>query len=171
MNCGKKLLLGMVLPGCLTLLGHINLAHGFALTGNEWSQDTASFNVDFQFSDNGFSANDFELGFIEALQKWNNKSNFTFAYVQNVNSDPCNSSNSPDFFNGIRFQGTFCGQSWGSSTLAVTRTWFNNSNQYLDADIVFNSNKNWGIHNSNSKIPTKIGKITNTLFFNIFTLP
>ena len=118
------------------------MGSGCPQSGTGWPEDTATFHS------NGFSGSNstFDSAFVEALKTWNGHSNFSYSSISGT-VDPCGG---PDGTRGWKFGSTSCGNSFGSTTLAVTSTWastFSPSiNNIIDADIVFNTAKSWDVH-------------------------
>jgi hypothetical protein len=114
----------------------------YNLLGISWPNASARYDLDTR-------SNLFDAAFIEAMGKWNGRSNFEFTNRASGSFDPCGSN--PDGRNSYRFSSNNCGKGWNSSTLAVTTIWFDNNNNAIDTDIVLNSgNYNWGVHNGNN---------------------
>jgi len=80
--------------------------------------------------------------FIQATAKWNNLSNFTYYYID-AYTDPCSYDYIPK--NSWAFTYTECGERFGSTTLAITYTYYDNLGQRIESDIVFNANKSWNV--------------------------
>lgn len=102
---------------------------GCPQSGTGWPGDTATF------QSNGFSGSNstFDSAFADALDSWNNLSNFSFSSI-NAAADPCGAPNST---HGWSFNSNICGTSFGSTTLAVAITWRSGStNEIIDADII-----------------------------------
>jgi len=80
--------------------------------------------------------------FIQAMARWNNLSNFTYYYID-AYTDPC----SDDYIhkNSWAFSYTECGERFGSTTLAIAFTYYDNLGQRIESDIVFNANKPWNV--------------------------
>lgn len=133
-----------VMPGYLRWLAFVGLltmnlgAFAFTLQGVSWPNSNAHYNL--------LSSNStFDSAFIEAMNKWNGQSNFDFSFSASGYDDPCGSN--PDGTNSHRFSTNNCGDGWNSSTLAITTTWFTNSGDIIDTDIVFNSgNFSWSVY-------------------------
>lgn len=112
----------------------------YNLLGSSWQNSTAHYDL-------ASSSKTYDVAFIEAMKKWNLKSNFSFTRATAGIFDPCASN--PDRKNSYRFSNNYCGKGWNGSTLAVTVTWSSGGNT-IDTDIVFNSNHKWGIHNGSN---------------------
>ena len=127
------------LLGCLLLLvafSCVSTANAYKLSGSKWPQPSTTFYVDIPGADGLW--ND---AFDGALYEWGVDTVFQFYIVRGTYSDPCNSS---DNRNGVNFSSTYCGEAWGSTTLAMTSWFYNISTSTMtQADIVFNSNESW----------------------------
>ena len=132
-----------IILSCLCWLSSIGLlvinlgAFAFTTQGVSWSNDNGHYNL-------SSSNSTFDIAFIEAMNKWNGQSNFSFSSSASGYRDPCGSN--PDNTNSHRFSTNNCGDGWNSSTLAVTISWFSGSN-LIDTDIIFNSgNFSWSVY-------------------------
>ena len=103
---------------------------------SKWPQPQTTFYVSIP-GENGAWNSAFEA----AMNSWSSSTGFKFAVVRS-SSDPCNTS---DRRNGVRFHTSVCGSAFGSTTLAVTRSWRTGSTT-VEADIVFNSNRSWDLY-------------------------
>ena len=121
-------------------------AHSFELTGKVWPGRTMAFYVRY---DNGL----FDRTFIEAARQWDGVGGFSIRTTSCRFVDPCDSINGPDRESGYKFSTSNCGATWGATTLGFTRFWFVGGTQLVDADIVFNSLRSWGVHNDNTSSP------------------
>ncbi len=116
----------------------------YSLLGFSWPSETARFYLNS-------SSNGFDAAFIEAMQEWNGHSDFSFTYSTTGSHSPCANTNDPDERNSYQFSTNDCGRVWDNGTLAVTYSWFDNNNNTLDADIIFNSGDyGWGVHDGNN---------------------
>ncbi len=107
----------------------------FQLSGRKWRTITTSFDV-------GMSE-PWDSAFIEAANSWNNATIFTIG-INNSFLDPCLDDNK----NGVGFNTTVCGNSFGVNTLAVTMSIFSvPNNEFIETDIVYNQNENWDVYN------------------------
>ena len=119
------------------------LGSGCPQSGTGWPGDTATFHS------NGFSGSNstFDSAFVEALNSWNNLSDFSYSSISD-SVDPCGG---PDSTRGWKFDSTNCGISFGGAVLAVTTSWasfFSPSlDNIIDADITFNTAFTWDVHN------------------------
>ncbi|KJR42179.1 Peptidase M10A and M12B, matrixin and adamalysin domain protein [Candidatus Magnetoovum chiemensis] len=118
------------------IIFNCNEIFAYSLMGYKWENKTATFYVDY---DNG---GQYDSAFKEALDAWNNLSNFEYSSID-AYSNPCSKNNQ----NGYGFLTTNCLSQWDTQTLAVTRTWYDVSNGTItEADILFNSkDANWAI--------------------------
>ncbi|MEM7194981.1 MAG: matrixin family metalloprotease [Pseudomonadota bacterium] len=121
-------------------------AQAFELNGRVWPGSNMGFYVSY---DNG----QFDAAFKEAAAQWNGLGGFNISTRSCIFVDPCASISSFDRYPSYKFSSTNCGATWGSETLGFTRFWFVGGTQLVDADIVFNANRNWGIHNDNTASP------------------
>lgn len=88
----------------------------------------------------------------QAAQEWNDKTRFEFV-ISNAYRNPCagtSAGSRPDFLNGTDFRTNVCGNSFSSSTLAVT-VFFTETNilgsaDIVEADIIYNANVNFNIY-------------------------
>ncbi len=92
-------------------------------------------------SPNGISWND---AFAQAAASWNTSTVFEFSTTTNFSS-PCSLS---DERNGVDFELTVCGGSFGANGLAVTLTSTLGA-KIVESDIIFNGNStmNWNVYN------------------------
>ena len=129
----------------LLAVAFVGVSYAYVQWGPLWPSSTTTFYVKY---DNGT----YDTAFIEAMNKWNGLSNFSFASNTSTYVDPCNSVSSPDYLNGYNFSSDDCGRGWGGSTLAVCWMWYSGSTR-LDTDVVFNSNRSWGVHDGTTTSP------------------
>jgi len=129
----------------LLAVAFVGVSYAYVQWGPPWPSSTTTFYVKY---DNGT----YDTAFIEAMNKWNGLSNFSFTSNTSTYVDPCNSVSSPDYLNGYNFSSDDCGRGWGGSTLAVCWTWYSGSTR-LDTDVVFNSNRSWGVHDGTTTSP------------------
>lgn len=81
----------------------------------------------------------YKNAFIKAMESWNGKSAFAYS-GDNKYVDPCP-------YNPINGAGiSYCGANFGASTVAVTRSGAWPGGILFEADIAFNPNINWGVH-------------------------
>lgn len=116
-------------------------AGAYETTGKTWPGSNTGFYVKY---DNG----PFDDAFKQAAAQWNGLGGFSLRTTSCAYVDPCASIQGSDGLPGYKFSTTNCGATWGESTLGFTRFWFVGSTQLVDADIVFNANRSWGIHNN-----------------------
>ena len=140
-----KMYKGMLFLAVLAVLLPLK-TYGFELTGKVWPGRTMAFYVNY---DSGL----FDQTFIEAANQWNGVGGFSIRTTSCKYVDPCNSVNGPDNLSGYKFSSSNCGATWGATTLGFTRFWFVGGTQLVDADIVFNSLRSWGVHNDNTSSP------------------
>jgi hypothetical protein len=114
-------------------------SNSYVLLPSHWTPPVNKWNL------GGFNAS-YQATFIQAMDKWNGKSNFSFTNTS-VNVSPCDSVSAPDGQSGVRFDANDCSRGFGTNTLAVTWTWRSGSDT-LDTDMVYNTKWTWGIHNS-----------------------
>lgn len=81
---------------------------------------------------------------VEAANRWNEaQSAFKLSTSSESGSGNCTSFGD----NILSFSSTACGTAFGANTLATTRGWsIENTTTIIKADIIFNSNKTWGIY-------------------------
>ncbi|MFC1779502.1 thrombospondin type 3 repeat-containing protein [Thermodesulfobacteriota bacterium] len=75
---------------------------------------------------------------------WGVDTKFQYYINRGVYSDPCNPIDSR---NGVGFNSTYCGDSWGGTTLAITTSWYVGST-LIESDIVFNSTEPWDVYST-----------------------
>ena len=121
----------------LVAVSCVSTANAYNLQGFKWPQPSSTFYVDIP-GENGLWHDAFE----GAMYEWGMNTVFQYYIVSGTYSDPCNAY---DYKNGVRFDSTDCGDSWGSATLAVTHTWYIGTT-IVETDIVFNSNEPWDVY-------------------------
>ena len=87
-----------------------------------------------------------------ALSVWNGSgSRFRFSSgITSARQRPSCTNDAVDRRNVVVWSATFCGEAWNQTTLAVTRTWFyTSSEETIDSDVIFNSNRQWGLYRGN----------------------
>ena len=126
----------------------LSRAHAFTVGPTSWAEGRATFFVNFPISDPSPDANKFQAAFIEAMNSWNNSSTFIFDVNTSQAEDPCGPAGS-DPKNGVRFTGDVCGNEFGSTVLAVTRTSFNGGGT-TRTGIVFKNTINWDVFSGSS---------------------
>ena len=82
--------------------------------------------------------------FDEAMARWNARTIFQFRRVRE-GADPCSNPNENPAGNGVKFSETFCGEDWGSTTLATTKISSRNG-VTIQSGIVFNGTKKWNVY-------------------------
>lgn len=139
-----------------SLLGTGALA--FSLGGSRWLDPITTFHVGI--SGAAPSGVAWSTALREAMQQWNDATDFTFA-ADSTYLDPCvgrresrNGTGYPvgngDDKNGMGFRTTVCGNSFGAGVLAVTLS-FSGSGSLgfpvlTETDVVFNENLEWDIY-------------------------
>ncbi|MDY0222922.1 MAG: DUF4214 domain-containing protein [Desulfobacterium sp.] len=137
-----KTLKNISVLGSLLLLLAITCAStvdAYNLIGRKWPQPSSIFYVDIPGADGLW-----DRAFEGAMYEWSAATVFQFYIVRGTYSDPCNSN---DNRNGVRFSPTYCGDEWGSATLAVTHCLYK-GNTISETDIVFNSNEFWDVYST-----------------------
>jgi len=124
----------------LVLASYASTSYAYQLLGNKWPQPTATFYVDINGAD-GLWNDAFE----GAMYLWGVDTDFEFRIVRETYEDPCDPIESGR--NGVSFEDTDCGDSWGSTTLAITHSWFIGSTT-TQTDIVFNRNESWNVYST-----------------------
>ena len=147
----SKRLIGAAVGLALTLIVSIT-SYAFSTLNSSWPLAETTFFV--QWDAGGV----FDTAFIEAIDEWNGKSLFQFNVDSSRFVDPCLSVADPDRENGYRFSADDCGREFGATTLAVAWIWQSGSTT-VDADIIFNDNFNWGIHNNTTTVPFDFKRI------------
>jgi len=137
-----------LLAVCSVQLVFSNTVSAFTVGPTSWSQGQTTFVVNFPISDPSPDANKFQSAFIEAMDSWTDSSTFVFDADTSQVEDPCAPAGS-DPKNGVRFTADVCGDAYGSSTLAVTLTSFNN-NGTTRTGIVFKNTVNWNVFSGDS---------------------
>jgi Matrixin/Putative metal-binding motif len=134
----------MSILGSLLLLmvfSCLSTANAYQLLGYKWPQPSTTFYVNIPGAD-GLWDDTFE----NAMYIWGVDTNFDFMIVRGTYEDPCDAT---DGRNGVEFSSTDCGDSWGSTTLAITHSWYTTSTATtVQADIVFNSNVPWSVYST-----------------------
>ena len=113
----------------------------YVTNGNTWPEARTVFHVDIPGAD-GLWDNAFET----ALFRWNDAANFEFRIVRNSYGDPCSDPNVKAAKNGVAFYDSICGTDW-SEEIAISITWIaNNTNEIVQAGVLFNSEEDWGVY-------------------------
>ncbi len=113
----------------------------YSLFGASWPGATATI-----YSTGGDSNATYDSAFVEALNNWNNLSNFVFVDASGY-KNPCANPNNygPPWFSGYSFRSDYCGTAFGGSTLAVNLLWISGST-IAQAGTVFNDAWSWDVH-------------------------
>lgn len=111
-------------------------AQAYEAWNSKWPQPQTTFYVSIPGNNGAWNT-----AFETAMNSWSS-AGFKFAVVRNNYSDPCNTS---DRRNGVRFHSSVCGSAFGSTTLAVTRSWRTGTTT-VETDIVFNSSRTWSLY-------------------------
>lgn len=119
----------------LTAAPVVRSAHAYALAGQKWPTATTSFAYQIPGRATGFST-----AMKQAMAEWNKATPFKYRPL-NRSAAPCNNN----AVNGAGFAQTACGQTFGSTTLAVTITEFTGST-YVHAGTVFNAHKTFSVY-------------------------
>jgi len=139
----------------LTLI--LNRAYAFTVGPTSWAEGRTTFFVNFPISDPSPDANKFQAAFIEAMNSWSNSSTFIFDVDTSQTEDPCGPAGS-DPKNGVSFTEDVCGNAFGSTVLAVTRTSFNSSGT-TRTGIVFKNTVNWDVFSGSSPSLTDFRRV------------
>jgi hypothetical protein len=93
-------------------------------------------------------ANDlWKSAFEEAALRWNDAPTlFTFNTSRTSGSGYCSGAGT----NNVQFSATNCGDSWGSSALAITSFW-SNAEELIKADINFNDARAWDVYDGRTR--------------------
>ena len=135
------------------LLLSISATHAFAQScppGTRWPGATTTLH--FAMPNQSPSGELWSESLVAAATEWNEKTDFTFQLEEQYR-DPCaglSPGSAADFQNGADFSPSMCGSSFNSNVLAIT-TYFCEGNilgstNLVEADIVFNSNRNFDIY-------------------------
>ena len=120
------------------VLIEVPFIEAYELIGPRWPAPSATFGVDIPGAEGLWNS-----AFGEAMSLWNEQTIFRFSSVPTYN-DPCSDFSFFDM-NGVGFSDTLCEEDWGSSTLAVTRTW-SIYGITTRSDILFNRTKEWNVY-------------------------
>jgi uncharacterized lipoprotein NlpE involved in copper resistance len=119
----------------------VSQANAYQLGGYKWPQPTTTFYVDISGAGGLWNT-----AFETAMSYWGVNTRFEYGIVRGIYEDPCDPREGR---NGVGFGSTDCGDAWGSTTLAVTHSWFYvSTSTYYQTDIVFNSNKSWNVYST-----------------------
>ncbi|MFK8069072.1 MAG: FG-GAP-like repeat-containing protein [Gammaproteobacteria bacterium] len=124
----------MNIKKCIPIIALLILSYGSSLFAYsfifkedppvKWASTNITFYVDI---------GEFSSSFQSALASWNNAAGFNLQTI-NTYQNPCSDDNR----NGVGFSNTYCGASWGDSTLAITGLLSVNGS-IVESDIVFNN--------------------------------
>ena len=142
MNRNKRAIAIMLL-GVSILAFHGDRAESYLVSGDKWPGSPAS--VDVYYSGLSGSNATFDTAFMEALGLWNGLAQFSFVPLAG-SADPCADPNvtNPDL-TGWSFSPTYCGTTFGASTLAVNIRWAGGGT-IVQAGTVFNTAWTWDVH-------------------------
>ena len=113
--------------------------------GPRWPSPSTTFGVDIPGAEGLWNS-----AFGEAMSLWNEQTVFRFSSVPTY-KDPCSDLSLFELhMNGVAFSDTLCEEDWGSSTLAVARTWsiFGTTTR---TDILFNGTREWDVYTGPAK--------------------
>jgi len=120
-------------------MANVSTAHAYKLLGCKWPQPSTTFYVSIP-GEGGL----WDSAFEDAMYAWGVNTAFQFHIVRGMVSSPCDPT---DARNGVGFSSTYCGESWGSTTLAVTQYWYIGT-ELKEADVVFNANESWNVYST-----------------------
>jgi len=152
----RKLAVATVLAVLLIslLVTHDSRVEGFDLLRGRWLTPTTTFSVGIPGSDGLWNWN---AAFERAMFRWNEATPFDFKIRRGRFEDPCDgrptSTSQGDFENGVGFAETVCGVEFGDRVLAHASNW-RVSGIYTQSNIIFNSEKDWGIYDG----PYSVGR-------------
>ena len=128
------------------LLNSDREALAYSIDGSKWPGGEAEFYV--SLSGVAGTGVPYEVAFIEALQSWNEKTDFNFI-LRKEYRNPCGN----DQANSVDFTDTVCGSAYGENTLAVTlRDWqveLLGPPKLVRADIVINRKIAYNVYDGN----------------------
>jgi hypothetical protein len=108
-----------------------------------WSEPATTFYIGDLGGDNDLWKSAFE----EAALRWNDAPTlFTFNTNRKVGNGYCSGTGT----NNVQFSATNCGDTWGSSALAITTSW-SNGEELIKADISFNDARNWDVYDGRTR--------------------
>ncbi len=117
-------------------------AWAYVLSGSRWPSPEATFVYDLanpeRTSPSGISWNQ---AFEQAMARWSERTVFTFRGQPGTSADPCHE----DGLNTVAFRRDECGFAFGSTTLAITYSFFSRG-RLRETDIVFNANEAWDVY-------------------------
>ena len=118
----------------------VSFIEAYELTGSRWPSPSTTFDVDIPGAEGLWNS-----AFGEAMSLWNEQTVFRFSSVPTY-KDPCSDLSLFELHkNGVAFSDTLCGEDWGDSTLAVTRTW-SMSGTTARTDILFDGTREWDVY-------------------------
>jgi hypothetical protein len=123
------------------IISLVNVSMGYVLSGKKWPSPSTSFYVHVPNGPSG----DWDSPFTNAMGKWSNSTIFKYNVADSTSWDPC-SDPSMSSKNGAKFSETICGDAWGATTLAVTRSWSNSQKIYVQTGILFNTKFTWDVY-------------------------
>jgi hypothetical protein len=122
---------------CVASLGVAPGARAYTTEGVSWVGATTTV---YYILPNGSTAE--STAVLDGMQEWNDATAFKYVAVAG-SADPCDSTKP----NGVAFGATSCGDSFGSTTLAVTTYEYDPSTNLLThAGIVFNDNTTFSVY-------------------------
>ena len=125
------------------LLVYTQAVQSFEVDGDAWPSATPIFHIYFQ---QAADRPDWNQAFEDAAGQWNKVTPFQFQIMRNSFADPCDDPNdSSESKNGARFSTAICGDAWDSTSIALTLIWIQGE-KIAQSGILFNANKNWGVH-------------------------
>ncbi len=119
-------------------------ASAYVLSGKRWPNSEAVI------YSSGSSASYWNDAFVQAMNYWNNHSNFIFHSIDGY-ADPCANPFISGEKTGWDFRYDECGAAFGRGTLAVNYSW-TIGNKIIQAGIVFNADMLWDVHSGRSSI-------------------
>ena len=125
-------------------LGLHSPVFAYVLSGKSWPNAEASI------YSTGSADNYWNHAFVEAMNYWNQHSNFTYHSLSGY-ADPCRQPIGAQGETGWAFRYDECGASFGRGTLAVNYSW-SIGNKIIQAGTVFNANLLWDVHHGYSSI-------------------
>lgn len=123
----------------ILILFYVPTIYAYNLNGLRWPQPSTTYYVDI-IGANGLWNDSFET----AMFYWGAGTVFRYYIVRGEYEDPCDAV---EWRNGVNFESTNCGDSWGSTTLAITTMWSVGST-FTQTDIAFNSNLSWNVYST-----------------------
>jgi len=116
----------------------------YVLSGSSWPDSEATI------YSTGSSDSYWNNAFVQAMNNWNNLSNFTYKNASGYR-DPCANPNNygPPWYTGWEWSYDNCGVAFGTGVLAVNTSWTTGST-ITQAGTVFNANLSWDVHSGYS---------------------